>query len=59
MYRVRDHDMKYTRKVTKEADGYLSCNCRNFDGYGCVEGTSNSNNGILAIQGANGQVNDK
>ena len=30
VYRVRDHDGKYTRKV-KELDGYLSCNCRKFE----------------------------
>ena len=31
VYRVRDHDEKYSRKVTNEVDGYLSCNCRKFE----------------------------
>ncbi|XP_057495639.1 protein FAR1-RELATED SEQUENCE 5-like [Actinidia eriantha] len=31
VYRVRDHNGKYTRNVTKELDGYLSCNGRKFD----------------------------
>ena len=31
VYRVLDYDGKYTRKVMKELNGYLSCNCRKFE----------------------------